>query len=125
MSGKQSFKQFLVEFENLCEVVYIDEEGNQLDEAAIRAFKRSGREVKRYYRCTSGSKAGRLVAEPKACAIRKEPQKVRHGRKVMRKKKNVINQKSRITKRTSLSKLIKKKNLGLSKTHKATKQNKD
>lgn len=125
MSEKQSFKQFLVEFENLCEVVYLDDEGNQLDEAAIRAFKRSGRQIKRYYRCTSGSKAGRLVAEPKACAIRKEPQKVRHGRKVMRKKKNVIGQKSRITKRTTLSKLIKKKNILLSKTHKEANKKKE
>jgi len=112
---KQTFIQFKEDFETLCEVVYCDENDEILDEAAIRAFKRSEKTIKRYYRCTTGAKAGRLVSDPKKCAVRKDPVKVRHGRKVMRKKKGIIQQKSKITKRSAISKLITKKNVSLSK----------
>lgn len=119
---KQSFLSFLLEFDTMCEIVYCDEEGTQLNEAAIRAFKRSGMIIKRYYRCTTGDKAGRLVSNPKSCSIRKSPDKVRHGRKVMRKKQNIINQKARIAKRSSLSKLVTKKNVIMSHVHKKRKK---
>lgn len=112
---KLTFLEFLKELDSICEVVYVDENNNQLDEAAIRAFKRVGSNIKRYYRCTTGEKAGRLVATPQSCMKRKEPSRVRHGRKVMRKKKAIISQKSRIKKRSSLTKLITRKNILLSK----------
>lgn len=112
---KTTFLNFLKELDTMCEVVYVDENDNILTEAAIQAFKRTGQQIKRYYRCTSGDKAGRLVSSPKACAIRKSPQKVRHGMKVMRRKHGLIMQKSRITKKRALSKLVTNKNISISK----------
>lgn len=96
--------------ETVCEEVWIDEDGNILSEAAKRAFKRVGKEIKRRYRCTTGPKKGKVVSDPKLCATRKDPKKVRHGRKVARTKKGVRIRKSAISKRTSMSKLVAKMN---------------
>lgn len=93
-----------------CEECLCDEEENILDEAAIRQFKRVGQEIRRRYRCMSGPKAGKLVATPGACATRKDPKKVRHGRRVMRSKKGVIARKTRVAKRKQLSKMVAKMN---------------
>ena len=97
-----------------CEEVWVDGEGNLLTEAARRQFKRIGNEIKKRYRCTSGPKKGKLVAEPGKCATRKEPRKVRQGRKVMRSKKGVIKRKAGITKRKAISQLVAKMNRRLS-----------
>ena len=70
-----------------CEIIYTDEENNILSEAAIRQFKRFGTVITRQYRCTSGPKKGKIVASPSACGQRKDPRKVRHGKKVARMKK--------------------------------------
>lgn len=81
-----------------------------LSEAAIRQFKRVGQEIRKRYRCVGGPKDGKLVATPSACAQRKEPKKVRQGRKVMRSKKGVIKRKSAISKRKQISRLVSKMN---------------
>ena len=73
----------------------------QLDETAHRTFKRLGNTVRRYFRCTSGPRAGTYASSPAGCAKRKDPGKVRHGKKVARSKGAVRVRKSKITKRRS------------------------
>lgn len=97
-----------------CEEVWIDEDGNILEEAAKRQFKRVGNEIKKRYRCIGGPKSGKLVSQPGKCAQRKEPKKVRQGRKVMRSKKGTIKRKAGITKRKAISRLVTKMNRRLS-----------
>lgn len=91
--------------------VFVDPSTNKiLNEAAVRMFKRKGKEIKRMYRCTTGPKKGKPVSDPKLCAQRKDPKKVRHGRKVARTKKGVRIRKSKISKRTTMSKMVKRMN---------------
>lgn len=106
------------EKELTCEEVWgcYDDEGNfhevtdTLTEAAERAFKRMGKEIKRYYRCSGGPKDGMLVSNPSICAKRKDPKKVRTARKTARLKKNVRIRKTAISKRKSISRLVTKMN---------------
>lgn len=84
-----------------------------LQEASVRQWKRFGTEIRPRYRCLGGRKKGKLVAKPYACAQRKEPRKVRHGRKVMRTKKAVIARKGRITKNKAISRMVKRMNMRL------------
>lgn len=93
-----------------CEIVYVDEHGEIVEEGVKRAFKRTDKQVKKMYRCTTGPKAGKLVSDPKTCVTRKDPKKVRTGRKTMRSKGGVVRRKARITKRTARSKLVQKLN---------------
>lgn len=88
----------------------LDQQGNLLAEASKRQWKRRGRELYKRYRCVSGPKKGKLVSEPSKCASRKDPKKVRQGRKVMRTKKNTIQRKSKISKRRQLSKMVTRMN---------------
>jgi len=89
---------------------WVDEDDNILSEAAVRMFKRIGKEIKRRYRCTTGPKKGKPVSDPKMCATRKDPKKVRHGRKVARTKKGIRIRKSKIMKRTAMSKMVRRMN---------------
>lgn len=98
---------------DLYEEVFVDSDDNILSEAAIRQFKRNGKEIVRKYRCTAGPKKGRLASSPSDCTKRKDPKKVRQGRKTMRSKKGTIKRKSMITKRTSISKIVAKMNARL------------
>lgn len=100
-------------FDNV-EECWVDEHGNILNEAAIRMFKRRGKEIKRMYRCTTGPKKGKPVSDPKLCATRKDPKKVRHGRKVARTKKGVRLRKTKIAKRTSMSRMVRRMNQRIS-----------
>ena len=100
--------------EECCEVVYTNEEGEVLTEAAIRQFKRVGGQIKRQYRCTTGPKKGKIVATPQACAKRKDPKKRRHGRKVSRARKGVRVMKTRIAKKQQQSKLVTRMNRRIS-----------
>ena len=93
-----------------CEIVYTDEKDEILSEAAIRQFKRFGTVIKRQYRCTSGPKAGKIVASPQACGTRKDPKKVRQGRKTARMKKGMRVMKTRISKRKQISKVVSRMN---------------
>ena len=97
-----------------CEIVYVDDNDNVLTESAIRQFKKVGNVIKRKYRCLAGKKKGKLVSHPGDCGTRKDPKKIRQGRKVMRSKKGVINRKSQISKKRSISKLITRLNKKLS-----------
>ena len=96
------------------ELVFVDDENNILSEAAIRQWKRTGKEVQQKYRCLSGNKKGKLVSNPSDCSKRKDPKKVRQGRKTMRSKKGIIGRKAKITKKTSMSKMVAKMNKRLS-----------
>ncbi len=121
-----SFIEFLTEYEIyetsdeyecedvMCEEIFTDEDDNILDEGAIRQFKKVGKSLKRQFRCTSGPKEGKIAATPQACATRKDPKKVRHGRKVLRTKKGIIVRKTAISKRKAISRLVAKMNKRLS-----------
>lgn len=98
-----------------CEEIWVDEFGNEIvSEAARRAFKRVGKQIKRRYRCTTGMKKGKVVSDPKLCATRKDPKKVRLGRRVARTRKGVRIRKSAISKRTAMSKMVRRMNQRLS-----------
>ena len=92
---------------------WVDKDDNILTEAAVRMFKRFGKEIKRRYRCTTGPKKGKPVTDPKKCATRKDPKKVRHGRKVARTKKGIRIRKSKIALRTSMSRMVRRMNARL------------
>ena len=106
--------EILYDLDEACEIVYTDEEGNVLNEAAIRQFRRFGTVIKRQYRCTSGPKKGKIVAKPQACGTRKDPRKIRHGKKVARLKKGVRVRKTRISKKKSISRMVIRMNRRLS-----------
>jgi hypothetical protein len=92
------------------ETVYLADDGEVLSEAAIRQFKRVGQTIVRRYRCLSGPKKGKLVSSASACSQRKDPKKVRQGRKTMRTKAGVIKRKSQVSKKKAMSKLVTKMN---------------
>ena len=101
--------------ENTCEIVYEDIDGNELlDEAAIRQFKKQGQAIVKKFRCLSGPKAGKLVANPSACGVRKDPKKVRQGRKIMRQKGAIINRKGQMSKKKAVSGQVARLNKRLS-----------
>lgn len=105
--------EILFESECIFTEVFVNENDEVLTEAAIRQWKKhNGRMIKKY-RCTSGPKKNRLVSKPGDCATRKDPRKVRLGRKIMRTKKGVISRKSKISKRRSISKILSKLNARL------------
>ncbi len=100
-----------------CEIVYVDEDGNEVDGPSIMeagastmAFARKGKEIKRQFRCVSGEKKGRLVANPKTCVQRKNPKRMIVGKKVANAKKGVRLRKSAITRNTSAHKMVRKTN---------------
>ena len=102
-------------FENECvmEEVFVDENNEVLSESAVRQWKKQGNKMVKKYRCLAGPKKNRLVSKPGDCATRKDPKKVRMGRKIMRTKKGVISRKSKISKRKSISKILSKLNARL------------
>ena len=108
-------------YEEECEECLLDEYGNIYDldknlieEAAVsRQFKRYGTEFKRQFRCMSGPKKGRVVASAKACGKRKDPLRVRIGRKSARIKKGQRVRKTLRTKRKTLSKILTRRNKAL------------
>ena len=102
-------------FEDDCnlEEVFVDENNEILSEMAIRQWKRQGQKLVKKYRCLSGAKKNRLVSKAGDCGIRKDPAKVRRGRKLMRTKKGMIMRKSKISKRKGISKMLSKLNARL------------
>ena len=106
-----------------CEECLIDREGNVYDmdkkliaegvlsEAEVkRQFRRYGDNFKRQYRCMSGPKKGRIVTSPNSCGKRKDPRRVRIGKKSARMKKGQRVRKSRFTKRKTQSKRLTRMN---------------
>ena len=86
------------------------EEFDKINEAVQRQFRRYGDTFKRQYRCTTGDKAGRMVTSPEKCGIRKDPRKVRQGKKASRVKKGQRIRKSLFTKRKTQSKRLSRLN---------------
>ena len=99
--------------EEVLEEVFVDEDDQILDEAAVRQWRRMGKKLVRKYRCMSGKRKGKLVKGPGDCGKRKDPVKVRTGRKVMRSKKGIIQRKSKIAKRQQISKMVTRLNARL------------
>ena len=85
-------------------------EFDKINEAVQRQFRRYGDTFKRQYRCTTGDKAGRMVTSPEKCGIRKDPKKVRQGKKASRVKKGQRIRKSLFTKRKTQSKRLSRLN---------------
>lgn len=105
---KVDYKMKVNEILDMMEVVYVDEDDNILSEAAIRQYKRDpkGNKMIKKFRCTTGLKAGKLVASPNACSKRMDPKKRRQGRKIMRTKGKTIQRKGNISKKKSISKTV-------------------
>lgn len=75
-----------------------------------RQFKRYGNKLKRQYRCMSGPRKGRLVANPQTCGKRKDPRQVRAGKKSSRLRRGERVRKTKLTKRRPLSQRLQKFN---------------
>ncbi len=103
----------LFEHECIMEEVFVDENGEVLSEAAVRQWKKQGNKMVKKYRCLAGAKKNRLVSKPGDCATRKDPRKVRQGRKLMRTKKGIIMRKSKVSKKKSISKILTRLNARL------------
>ena len=88
------------------EIVYVDENDNILNEAAIRAFKRIDKKIVRKFRCISGKKKGKIVSSPGGCAKRKEPRRVRLGKKIARTRKGIRITKSKISNKKASHNLL-------------------
>ena len=97
-----------------CEIVYVDENGEVIEEAtggaSVQAWRRTGGKVKRQFRCTMGEKKGRLVANPKTCIQRKNPKRMLVGKKVAQAKKGIRLRKSAITRGQAQHKMMRKMN---------------
>ena len=72
-----------------------------LDEGATPIFAKTGNKVVRKYRCTSGSRKGRIVAKPKTCSAAKNVKSMNTMKKTRRSKGATVNIKANRTKRTS------------------------
>lgn len=83
-----------------------DDSENVFLEAVDRQFRRYGDRFYRQYRCTSGQKAGRIVTSPEKCGLRKDPKRVRLGKRAARSKKGSRIRKTQFTKRKSQSKRL-------------------
>ena len=92
----------------------LGEELDELDEAVKRQYKKVGGNIEKRFRCTAGKKKGKFVSSPSICFRRKDPKKVRRGKRLMRVKKKLIQRKSQISKRRSISRLITRMNKRLS-----------
>ena len=80
-------------------VIAVHHEEDDLDEGPTWA--RSGKKVVRKYRCTSGSRKGRIVAKPKTCSAAKNVKSMNTMKKTRRSKGATVNIKANRTKRTS------------------------
>jgi len=83
-------------------------------ESVKRQYKKVNGKIEKRFRCSGGPKKGKLVSKPSICFKRKDRDKVRRGRKVMRLKKKLISRKTKISKRRSISKIIARMNKRLS-----------
>ncbi len=87
---------------------------DELNEGVIRQYKKINGKVEKRFRCSGGQKKGKLVSKPSLCFKKKDRDKVRRGKKLMRTKKKLISRKTKVAKRKSISKLIKRMNKRLS-----------
>jgi hypothetical protein len=106
------------EYYEECEECLVDEHGNIYDldkniieeATAERQFKRYGTKFVRQFRCMSGPKQGKMVKKATDCGKRKDPLRVRLGKKAARMKKGERVRKSNRTKRKTLSQLLTRRN---------------
>lgn len=82
------------------------EEISIIAEAVQRQFRRYGDKFVRQYRCITGPKAGRMVSSPEKCGLRKDPRRVRIGKRSARIKKGQRIRKTLFTKRKTQSKRL-------------------
>lgn len=80
-----------------------EEEYNLLEEGAKRQFKRYGNKFVRKFRCYGGPKSGRIVSNMSDCGVRKDPRKVRQGKRASRMKKGQRIRKTELAKKKSPS----------------------
>lgn len=90
-----------------------EDEYESLDEAAKRQFKRYGNKFVRKFRCYGGPKDGRMVSKAADCGVRKDPFKVRQGKRSARLKKGQRVRKTMLTKRKAPSKRVTRMNSNL------------
>lgn len=100
-----STEDFLAPYE-----VVSEEDLEQVDEAVTRQLRRYGNKTKLQYRCQDGDKKGRLVSQPSGCGIRKDPTRVRAGKRSSRIRKGERVRKSNMTKRRTLTKNLMRRN---------------
>jgi hypothetical protein len=86
------------------------EEYELLEEAAKRQFKRYGNKFVRKFRCYGGPKDGRMVSKAADCGVKKDPFKVRQGKRSARLKKGQRVRKTMMTKRKAPSKRVTRMN---------------
>lgn len=72
-----------------------------VNEGATPIFGKSGNKVVRKFRCTSGSRKGRIVAKPGTCTAPKNVKAMTQMKKTRRSKGATVNIKANRTKRTS------------------------
>lgn len=84
-----------------------------VEEGVTTIFGKSGNKTVRKYRCTSGTRKGRIVAKPATCNAPKNVKASNTLKKTRRSKGKTISIKSTRTKRTNpASKRLKKLNIG-------------
>ena len=85
----------------------------ELLEGAIGIYGRSGNKTVRKYRCTSGSRKGRIVAKPSTCTAPRNVKASNTLKTTKRKKQSAMNVKSSRTKRSNpRSTALKSLNIG-------------
>lgn len=90
---------------------------DSVDEGATPIFGKTGNKVVRKYRCTSGSRKGRIVAKPGTCTAPKNVKAMTTMKKTRRSKGATVSIKSNRTKRTSpASQKLKRLNVGSRRT---------
>lgn len=86
-----------------------------LSEAQRQLKKIPGKnEIVTRYRCASGKRKGKLVISPGNCGLRIDPKRKRIGKKSARIKKGIRVMKTKISKRKSVSQMVKRINNRLS-----------
>jgi hypothetical protein len=101
--------QYMESSEYIIETIS-EEEYEKLEEGAKRQFKRYGNKFVRKFRCYGGPKDGRMVSKAADCGIRKDPFKVRQGKRSARRKKGQRVRKTRLTKRKAPSQRVTRMN---------------
>lgn len=93
------------------DVIEIDDDSDAIEEGVKRAYRRSGKKLKRGFRVTSGIRKGRVVANIKTAHKPRAPAATRMKLRMARKKKKLIRVlKSKRTRRKSLSKRLRRLN---------------
>jgi hypothetical protein len=72
-----------------------------VDEGVVSVYGRTGNKSVRKYRCTSGSRKGRIVAKASTCTAPRNVKASRTLKTTKRKKQSTMNVKSRRTKKSN------------------------